>query len=90
MLLFLILGCVDVFLGEDVEIGIFFLDLVFILKFCMRLQFIQINNGVVEVELSVMGVFFSNNVQVSIKKVKVLLNFRYILCFDRVVYYFLC
>lgn len=85
-----ILGCVDVFLGEDVEIGISLLDSAFTSKFCMRLQFIQINNGAVEVEPSVMGAPPSNNAQVSTKKVKVPLNSRYISCFDRVVYYFSC
>lgn len=63
------------FSGCNYEIEGFLSGLTSILKSCIRLQFIQINNGAVELEPSVMGA--QPNPQTSTRKVKVPLNSRY-------------
>lgn len=57
-------------------------------KSCIWLQFIQINNGAVELEPSVMGA--QPNSQASTRKVKVPLNSRYCLCCFRLICSVLC
>lgn len=57
-------------------------------KSCIWLQFIQINNGAVELEPSVMGA--QPNSQASTRKVKVPLNSRYCWCCFRLICPILC